>query len=79
MFQAFDRMLRRTGLKMRLILSGHREGWEQLRGEFPGLPVTHLGYVREELVKALMARAVALPFFSVPRRALEFSLLEAFA
>ncbi|MGD1276227.1 MAG: glycosyltransferase [Tepidisphaeraceae bacterium] len=76
--QALDRFLQRSGRTMRMIFTGHPQGWDPLRDEFAGLPVTHLGYVREPVMQALMARAKALTFFSL-HEGFGIPLLEAFA
>lgn len=75
--QAFGKFLNQTGLPMELILTGHPDGWEALRAEFPDLPVRHLGFVRVALVKYLYQHAQALAFFSL-YEGFGMPLLEAF-
>ncbi|HZK80185.1 MAG TPA: glycosyltransferase family 1 protein, partial [Humisphaera sp.] len=77
LLQAFARLLE-SGQAARLVLTGHPDGWEKLRDQFPGLPVTHLGFVREPMLQALMAKAQALAFFSL-HEGFGIPLLEAFA
>ncbi len=76
--QAFEKLLKRREGPLQLILTGHPEGWNKLRDEFPGLPVTHLGYVRGAMVRSLLTQALALPFFSL-HEGFGIPLLEAFA
>ncbi|HWE03021.1 MAG TPA: glycosyltransferase [Tepidisphaeraceae bacterium] len=77
LLEAFARLIK-DGHSARLILTGHREGWENLRDRFPGLPVAHLGFVREPMLKALLKSARALAFFSL-HEGFGIPLLEAFA
>lgn len=76
--QAF-RLFRETCRKsdMSLILTGHPKGWSELSQEFLRLPVTHLGFVRPELLRVLYERARALVFFSL-YEGFGMPLLEAF-
>lgn len=75
---AFEKALARTGQPLKLIFTGHPQGWAPLRDEFASLPLSHLGFVRPALVKALLAKAVAVPFFSL-FEGFGIPLLEAFA
>jgi glycosyltransferase involved in cell wall biosynthesis len=63
--RAFAQALRDTGRRATFVLTGHPDGWAELRKEFPGLPVRHLGFVRPALLRALLTRARALAFFSL--------------
>lgn len=75
--QAFDRFLRETGRRAQLILTGHPAGWPELQADFRSLPVRHLGFVRPQLLRLLLARARALTFFSL-YEGFGMPLLEAF-
>lgn len=75
--QAFEHFLRSTGRQMELVLTGHQDGWPELREAFPGLPVRHLGYVEPWLLRLLIERAAALIFFSL-YEGFGIPLLEAF-
>jgi glycosyltransferase involved in cell wall biosynthesis len=77
LLQAFRLLRERTGRDVTLILTGHPAGWEELAGEFPGLPVHHLGFVRPEFLRVLMQKARALVFFSL-YEGFGIPLLEAF-
>jgi glycosyltransferase involved in cell wall biosynthesis/GT2 family glycosyltransferase len=77
LLQAFELFLRRTNLRCELVLTGHPEGWPELSGDFPHLPVRHLGYVRRRLLQVLLRRAQALVFFSL-YEGFGMPLLEAF-
>jgi glycosyltransferase involved in cell wall biosynthesis len=77
LLQAFKLFKNRTEREVRLILTGHPEGWPELSQQFPGLPVTHLGFVRAELLRVLFERARALVFFSL-YEGFGIPLLEAF-
>ncbi len=74
---AFGRMLQATGRKTQFILSGHPEGWTALSEQFAELPVTHLGFVRDSMVRALLERCAALVFMSM-HEGFGIPLLEAF-
>jgi len=76
--EAFHRFLNQTHTEIELVLSGHPEGWEGLKSEFPNLPVRHLGFVRPEVVPYLFEHATALVFFSL-YEGFGMPLLEAFA
>jgi len=76
-FQAFARFLEKTGRSMTFVCTGHPAGWSELREEFPHLPVRHLGFVRAELLRALLEKASALVFFSL-YEGFGIPLLEAF-
>jgi glycosyltransferase involved in cell wall biosynthesis len=75
--QAFQQFLQESGRSMRLILTGHPAGWQQLHAEFPALPVQHLGFVRTRLLRHLFEGARALLFFSL-YEGFGMPLLEAF-
>jgi glycosyltransferase involved in cell wall biosynthesis len=76
--QAFERFLKETGRPFEFIFTGHPEGWNGLARMFPGLPVRHLGFVRRGFLQVLLARARAMPFFSL-FEGFGMPLLEAFA
>lgn len=76
--KAFERALQKTDTPVELILSGHPEGWETLKGRFPDLPVRHVGFVKPQLVQVLLKHASALVFFSL-YEGFGMPLLEAFA
>jgi hypothetical protein len=65
MLRAFELFLKSTGRQMEFVLTGHQEGWPELRGAFPGIPVRHLGYVQPRLLRLLIERATALIFLSL--------------
>ncbi len=76
--QAFSLLRKRTERNVSLILTGHPNGWSELSKEFSGLQhVTHLGFVRPELLRVLFERARALVFFSL-YEGFGIPLLEAF-
>jgi glycosyltransferase involved in cell wall biosynthesis len=77
LLQAFQIFLRESGLDMELILTGHPDGWEELKAEFPDLPVRHLGFIRPGVLKRLYRHATALAFFSL-YEGFGMPLLEAF-
>jgi glycosyltransferase involved in cell wall biosynthesis len=77
LLQAFRLLRERTGREISLILTGHSAGWSELSTEFSDLPVTHLGFVRPELLRVLLERARALVFFSL-YEGFGIPLLEAF-
>ena len=78
LLEAFRRFRARTSGDVRLVLTGHPEGWPDLRRSFPDLPVEHLGFVPPESLTALMKGARALTFFSL-FEGFGMPLLEAFA
>jgi glycosyltransferase involved in cell wall biosynthesis len=47
------------------VFTGHPDGWESIRKDFPSLPLRHLGFVRPQLLRALLSRARALVFLSL--------------
>lgn len=75
--EAFRLFLRRTGRSTSFVLTGDRSGWPALRRAFADLPVIHLGYVSEGLLRALLERARALVFCSL-YEGFGIPLLEAF-
>ena len=75
--QAFELFSKRTSRRCQFVLTGHPAGWEALAAEFPGLPVRHLGFVRQPLLRELLRRALALSFFSL-FEGFGIPLLEAF-
>ncbi len=78
LFQAFSLLRKMTERNVSLILTGHPTGWSELSKEFTGLQhVTHLGFVRPELLRVLFERARALVFFSL-YEGFGIPLLEAF-
>lgn len=76
--KAFERMLHKVSTPVELILTGQPNGWEELKAQFPTLPVRHLGFVKPQLVQALLKHANALVFFSL-YEGFGMPLLEAFA
>ncbi len=78
LLEAFKRALEKSKQPMRLILTGHPDGFDALMADFPGLPVAHLGFVRPQLVRMLLQRATALTFFS-QYEGFGIPLLEAFS
>jgi glycosyltransferase involved in cell wall biosynthesis len=77
LLQAFRLLKEKTGRDISLILTGHPDGWPELSREFSDLPVTHLGFIRPELLRVLLERARALVFFSL-YEGFGIPLLEAF-
>ena len=77
LLQAFKLLTERTRRNVTLVLTGHPDGWLELAGQFPDLPVRHLGFVRPELMRVLFERARALVFFSL-YEGFGIPLLEAF-
>jgi glycosyltransferase involved in cell wall biosynthesis len=63
--QAFADLLQRTGRKVSLVFTGHPDGWTEIQKDFPTLPIRHLGFVRPQLLRALLAQTRALVFFSL--------------
>ncbi len=78
LLQAFDLLKKKTELNISLVLTGHPNGWSELSNEYSTLQdVTHLGFVRPELLRVLFERARALVFFSL-YEGFGIPLLEAF-
>ena len=77
LLRAFRLFMENTGSNVRLVLTGHPEGWQELAKEFPDIPVANLGFVRPELLRTLLERARALVFFSL-YEGFGIPLLEAF-
>lgn len=75
--RAFELLLRRRKHPLTFVFTGHPEGWEELRREFPHLPILHLGFVSASVLKALYEGARALVFFSL-YEGFGMPLLEAF-
>ena len=75
--QAFTRFLERTDRPMELILTGCPDGWNDLRKQFPTLPVRHFGFVKPALLRRLFLKTKALVFFSL-YEGFGMPLLEAF-
>ncbi|WP_161685566.1 glycosyltransferase [Thermoanaerobaculum aquaticum] len=75
--QAFAVFHKRKARDIELFLTGDPTGWAELRAEFSGLPVRHLGFVRPSFLYALLKRAQALVFFSL-YEGFGIPLLEAF-
>lgn len=78
LFEAFQVFLRKSEATIELVLTGHPEGWEKLKAEFPDLPIRHLGFVRPGVVQLLYRNATALVFFSL-YEGFGMPLLDAFA
>jgi glycosyltransferase involved in cell wall biosynthesis len=62
---------------MSLALTGYPEGWTEVQKDFGALPVFHLGFVHEGLLRALFEGAQAVVFFSL-YEGFGIPLLEAF-
>lgn len=77
LLEAFRLLQRKATKEVRLVLTGHPSGWPELYKDFRDLPVVHLGYVRPELLRALLENASALVFFSL-YEGFGIPLLEAF-
>ncbi|MDJ0889470.1 MAG: glycosyltransferase [Desulfobacterales bacterium] len=78
LLQAFRKFTEDSGRhNISLVLTGHPSGWPEIEKGFSDLPVTHLGFVRPELLRALLERAQALVFFSL-YEGFGMPLLEAF-
>lgn len=75
--RAFELLLRRRKHPLSFVFTGHPEGWEELRREFPHLPILHLGFVTPSVLKALYEGARALVCFSL-YEGFGMPLLEAF-
>jgi glycosyltransferase involved in cell wall biosynthesis len=65
LLQAFRLFTQHSDRRVELVLTGHPAGLDGLEGEFAGLPVHHLGFVRRTLLEQLLRRAKALVFFSL--------------
>jgi glycosyltransferase involved in cell wall biosynthesis len=76
--QAFALFLKRAEKPVEFIFTGHPEGWDTLKGDFPELPIRHLGFVRRGFLQVLLARSRGLLFFSL-FEGFGMPLLEAFA
>lgn len=76
--EAFGRFLSSAPRPVELVLTGYPEGWDELRREFPSLPVRHLGFVGRGRLRFLFSRAKGLVFFSL-FEGFGMPLLEAFA
>lgn len=76
--QAFARALQKIGSPVELILSGHPDGWDALKAQYPDLPIRHLGFVKPQLVQSLLKHSKALVYFSL-YEGFGMPLLEAFA
>lgn len=75
---AFRRFRELSGRKdVRFLFTGNPAGWDDIYRHFRDLPVEHLGYVRPQLVGALLAKARAMVFFSL-FEGFGIPLLEAF-
>lgn len=75
--QAFEKLVSDTEASVYLVLTGNQRGWDELKKEFPQLPVVHLGFVRNQSLRALYRHAIALAFFSL-YEGFGIPLLEAF-
>jgi glycosyltransferase involved in cell wall biosynthesis len=62
---AFDQFCRRRGPGVPLVLTGNREGFDEIAAPYRHLPVRHLGYVRPEFLRALYKRALALVYVTL--------------
>jgi glycosyltransferase involved in cell wall biosynthesis len=77
LLRAFEIFIGKTGRDVQLILTGYQEGWDDLAKNFSAIPFVHLGFVRPEFLRVLLARAKALVFFSL-YEGFGMPLLEAF-
>ena len=77
LLEAFEQFRRGYGHPFELVLTGHPSGWDALATRFPHTPVRHLGFVRPQLLRALLERSVAMVFFSL-HEGFGMPLLEAF-
>ncbi|MEL3888632.1 glycosyltransferase [Ferrovibrio sp. MS7] len=77
LFDALRLLSKRHGIAIPLVLTGAKNDWPALAAQYRDLTIRHLGYVRGELVSALLARATALCFFSL-YEGFGIPLLEAF-
>ncbi|HYE37787.1 glycosyltransferase [Methylocaldum sp.] len=76
--KAFDLYLRKSGRKdVRFLFTGHPSGWQAISEDYEGLPIQHLGFIRPQLLRALLERSTALVFFSL-YEGFGIPLLEAF-
>lgn len=76
--RAFRRFRELSGRKdVRFLFTGNPAGWDDIHRHFRDLPVEHLGYVKPQLVGALLANARAMVFFSL-FEGFGIPLLEAF-
>lgn len=78
LISAFRKFNERAETPCEFVLVGNPAEWPTFAEEMLSLPVRHLGFVQNELLKVLYREALAVPFFSVCE---EFGipLLEAFA
>jgi glycosyltransferase involved in cell wall biosynthesis len=77
LLEAFQLFMTKAQHNVRLVLTGHPDGWDQISYPFSSLPITHLGFVEPELLRMLLERSKALVFFSL-YEGFGMPLLEAF-
>jgi glycosyltransferase involved in cell wall biosynthesis len=77
LIEGFRIFLEKGKRDFELVLTGHPVGWDEMRKNFAGLPIRHLGFVRPQLMRLLMESTVALTFFSL-YEGFGIPLLEAF-
>ena len=76
--RAFEEFVAATGSSISFVFTGHPEGWSEIQREFPTLPIRHLGFVRQPLLRTLFKKARGLVYFSL-YEGFGMPLLEAFA
>lgn len=77
LLHAFRILVEKHGQDITLVLTGHRDGWEELARTCRDLNVIHLGFIRPEFLRYLLEHARALVFFSL-YEGFGIPLLEAF-
>lgn len=77
LFEAFRRAQDRLPPRVALVLSGNKEGYEDLVRGYEELPIVHLGFVPRDEVSVLLRGAIALAYFSL-FEGFGMPLLEAF-
>jgi glycosyltransferase involved in cell wall biosynthesis len=75
---AFAHFLESGGRDVEFVFTGHPDGWQRTAKGFRHLPIRHLGFVSDELLRELYRRARALVFFSC-YEGFGMPLLEAFS
>lgn len=75
---AFAHFLKSSDQNLEFVFTGHPEGWKDISREYSHLPIRHLGFVSEPLLRQLYQKARALVFFSL-YEGFGMPLLEAFS